>query len=215
MRSLKIAVAIACSFVAFSEGSASAQTTQAGAQASGTAQLGGTSSVSTTGAEFFDNYSIRLGFLSAGPLLFRDTPDGRVQQTSVFAFGPRLAFLFGNEIRDIHRAGLGISYLPVARSDARNLAFVPIALMYEIGHPLVLQTALGANIAAGSSEFTKNYGGVHTGLALRYSFQSPDKWSPVTVSPGIVTMANLSIESMQYSSVFLGAQLEVSYDTAN
>jgi hypothetical protein len=209
MRSLKIAVAMAFGLASL------ALAVPAGAQASGTAQVSAASSVSANGAGFFDNYSIRLGLQSAGPLHFRDTPDGRVEQTSVFEFGPRLAFLFGNEVRDIHRAGLGLSYISVARSDTRKLAFIPIYLMYEIGHPLVLQASAGANIASGSSNFTGKYGGVYTALALRYSFQSVDKWSPITVSPGIATMANLSTESMQYSSVFLGAQLEISYNTAN
>ncbi len=78
----------------------------------------------SSAATLFDNYSIRLGFQAAGPLLFRDVPDGRVEQTSVFQFGPRFEFMFGNEVRDVHRVGLGFSYLPVARSDSRHLTFV-------------------------------------------------------------------------------------------
>jgi hypothetical protein len=123
--------------------------------------------------------------------------------------------MFGHEVKDIHRVGLGFSYLSVAKSDSRHMNFIPIYLMYEIGHPLILQASAGANIATGSSGFAKNYTGVETGLALRYSFQSMAKWSPVTVSPGIAARANISTESMQYSSVFLGAQLEISYNSNN
>jgi hypothetical protein len=208
MRLLKT-TAMACSLLAIAEGAAWAQTAGASAQASGNAQLGGSGA-----GTFFDNYSIRLGFQSGGPLLFRDTQDGRVEQTSVFQFGPRVAFLFGNEVRDVHRAGIGFAYLPTARSDSRHLRFIPIYLMYETGHPLVLQATMGANIATGTAGFS-NYGGVHTGVALRYSFLSESRWSPVTVSPGIVANANVSTSNMQYSSAFLGAQIDVSYNTAN
>lgn len=169
---------------------------------------------SSSGASFFDNYSIRFGLEAAGPLHFRDVPDGRVEETSVFEYGAKVGFLFGNELTDIHRGGLQISYLPIAKSDTRNLKLIPIDLVYEIGHPLVLQVLLGYNIQAGTG-FDSKYGGLSTGLALRYSFQSLQKWSPITVSPGIVSRANISSDSWQYSTVFLGAQLEFSYNTNN
>lgn len=178
-------------------------------------QLGSSGSTSSGSlSEFFDNYSLRFGLEAAGPLHFRDAPDGRVEQTTVFPFGFKLAFLFGHEVKDIHRAGLQLSYLSVAKSDNRSLKMIPIDLVYEIGHPLVLQVLLGYNAQAGSG-FESKYGGLSTGMALRYSFQSLEKWSPVTVSPGIIARANISSDSMQYSTVFLGAQLEVSYDTNN
>ena len=147
--------------------------------------------------------------------MFRDTPDGLSEETSVFAIGPRVAFLLGSELRSPHRAGLGLSYLPTARSESRNLAFVPIYLMYETGHPLILQLRAGANVATGTKGFKGNYGGFHAGMALRYSFLSEENWSPVSVSPGLVAFTNLSTESMQYSSAFLGVQVEVAYNTNN
>ncbi len=182
-------------------------------------QLGSSGSTTTSNSsgsltDFFDNYSIRLGLEAAGPLKFRDAPDGRVEQTTVFPFGFKAAFLFGHEVKDIHRAGLQLSYLSVAKSDNRSLKMIPIDLVYEIGHPLVLQVLLGYNAQAGSG-FESKYGGLSTGMALRYSFQALEKWSPVTVSPGLIARANISSDSMQYSTVFLGAQLEVSYDTNN
>jgi hypothetical protein len=188
---------------------AMAQTAQASAGVTGTATATGGSS------EFFDNYSVRLGLQAAGPLLFRDAPDGRVEETTVFPFGPRLALLFGHELRNIHRAGLGLSYLFVGDSESRSLSFIPIYLLHEIGHPLILQSALGANLTAGTEGFADNYTGVHTALALRYSFIEADRWFPVTVSPGITAQANLVPDDMQYSTVFLGAQVEIMYNTNN
>lgn len=185
---------------------ASAQTAAAGIQAN---------AVSTTPTEFFDNYSLRMGLQSGGPLLFRDVPDGRLEETTVFQFGGRLAFLFGHELKDIHRGGLGISYLSVANSESRSLAFLPVQLIYEAGHPLILQATLGANATLGTDGFKGKYPGVHTGLALRYSFRRPESWSSVMVSPGIFAHANLATGDMQYSTVFIGAQLEIMYDSNN
>jgi len=209
MEPSKLAVATACFLAVLDPAQAVAEAPRGSAH-----QVGATASASSGASDWFSNYSIRLGFEAAGPLLFRDTPDRRVEETTVLQFGPRLAFLFGHEINDIHRAGLGVSYLSVAKSDSRRMTFIPIYLMYEIGHPLVLQATAGANLTSGTDGFASNYGGVHTGLALRYSFQAADKWSPVTVSPGIAAQANLAGD-MQYSSVFLGAQLEIMYDTNN
>lgn len=190
---------------------ASAQT----AAASASASMNTSGAAYASGTSFFDNYSIRLGLESAGPLLFRDAPDARVEETSVFQYGGRLAFLFGHELNDIHRGGISVGYLATAKSDSRSLGFVPILLMYEIGHPLVLQASLGANATTGTRGFKGNYSGVATGMALRYSFQSAERWSDVTVSPGLVARANIATGDTQYSSVFLGAQVEIMYDTNN
>jgi hypothetical protein len=185
-----------------------------GMQLGDSSSASASSSSSSSAVGIFDNYSIRLGLEGAGPLHFRDTPDGKVEQTTVFLFGPKIAFLFGHELKDIHRFGLQLSYQSVAKADNRSLKFIPIDLIYEIGHPLVLQVLAGYNVQAGTG-FESKYGGLSTGMAFRYDFQSENKWSPVTVSPGIVARANVSGDSMQYSTVFLGAQLDVAYDTNN
>jgi hypothetical protein len=201
-------LAMASAFLLASLASAQAVAQQAG--------VAGTAAVATTGSsEFFDNYSIRLGLEAAGPLLFRDTPDGMVEETTVYQFGPRVGFFFGHEIRNIHRGGLGLSYLFTGKSESRSLTFIPIYLLYEIGHPLILQAAAGANLTTGTKDFADQYSGIHTGLALRYSFFSADSTSPITVSPGIAARANLVTDDMQYSSVFLGAQVEIMYNTNN
>jgi len=182
------------------------------AKAEGQANL--SAAGSTTAPAFFDNYSIRLGLEAAGPLLFRDVPDGRVEQTTIFQYGGRLGFLFGNELKNPHRGGIGMSYLFTGKSDSRSLTFIPIYLLYETGHPLVLQAALGVNATAGTAGFKGHYAGMHTGLVLRYSFLREDS-GPITVSPGIAARSNVVFGDMQYSSVFVGAQLEISYNTNN
>jgi hypothetical protein len=171
--------------------------------------------VSSESPGLFSNFSIRLGGQAAGPLLFQDTPDGTVEDLSVFQVGPRIAFLFGHELKDLHRVGLGFTYDFVAKSETRSLGFVAPHLQYEIGHPLVLQAALGGNIGVGTKGFASNYSGLHTGVALRWSFLDEDRWSPVAVSPGIAARANVVPGDMQYTSVFLGAQLEIMYLSNN
>jgi len=209
MRKAIVLLTTPCWLALLLAGPAAAQ--QSGATASGQASLTGTTGGGSS--SFTSNFSIRAGVEAAGPLAFRDTPDGLSEETSVFAIGPRLGFLFGNELTDLHRGGIGLSYLPTARSDSRNLALVPIYLMYETGHPLILQLRAGAALATGSDDFKSNYGGFHAGMALRYSFLTEEKWSPVSVSPGLLAFTNLSTESMQYSSAFLGVQLEIAYNT--
>lgn len=211
MRKLTVLLTTPCWLALLFAKPAAAQ--QAGANASGQATLegatgGGSSSLTS-------NFSIRAGFEAAGPLVFRDTPDRLSEDTSVFAIGPRLGFLLGNELTDVHRAGIGLSYLPTARSDSRHLSFIPVYLMYETGHPLILQLRAGAAFATGTEGFKSNYGGLHAGMALRYSFLTEEKWSPVSVSPGLLAFTNISTESMQYSSAFLGVQLEIAYNTNN
>lgn len=161
----------------------------------------------------FKNYSIRLGMESAGPVLFRDTADARLEDTTVFQFGGRLAFLFGNELYDMHRFGLGVSYNFVGKSATRKLNFTDVYLLYETGHPLILQAAIGANIAGGTKAFAEEYGGVYAGLALRYSFIRPSRFSKVSVSPGLVAKSYLVTADARMSSFFVGAQLEFAYNT--
>ncbi len=161
----------------------------------------------------FGNYSVRLGIESAGPMLFRDVPDQRLEATSVFQYGGRLAFLFGNELTDVHRFGVGASYNFVGKSETRKLGFVDLYAMYETGHPLVLQASVGANIATGTTEFADEYGGLYSALALRYSFVTASRFSAVSVSPGLVAKSYLVTSDAQMSSFFFGAQLEFSYNT--
>ncbi|MCX5744256.1 MAG: hypothetical protein NT062_17340, partial [Proteobacteria bacterium] len=96
------------------------------------------------------SYQLQLAMTSAGPILFKDTPDRMLEKTSAFEYGGRLAFLLGNERLDAHRFGLGIAYDLAARSDSRKLALITPQLIYETGHPLILQLAVGAAIGNGT-----------------------------------------------------------------
>ena len=160
----------------------------------------------------FDAYSVRVGLESAGPVHFKDTPDGQLDPTTVFQYGGHLAFVLGNDLVDVHRFGLGFGFDRVASSSKRSLNFMTPYLMYETGHPLVLQAQVGATLALGSKGFAGNYGGFYSGLALGYSFLREAHWSPISVTPSLVARSTLSIKSMQYSSFFLGAQVEVAYN---
>jgi hypothetical protein len=215
MRRSTVLLMTPCLVALLSAGSAAAQQTGAGAQANAAGQASLEGAYGGGSSDFTANYSIRAGVEAAGPLMFRDTPDALSEETSVFAIGPRVGFLLGSELANVHRAGIGFSYLPAARSESRKLTFIPIYLMYETGHPLILQLRAGANLAGGTEGFKDNYGGFHAGMALRYSFLRQENWSPVSVSPGLLAFTNLSSESMQYSSAFLGIQIEVAYNTNN
>ncbi len=163
-------------------------------------------------SDAFHTYSIRLGVESAGPILFRDTPDQQIEATTVFQLGGRLAFWFGDELKDVHRFGLGLGYSSVATAPSRKLSFVDAYLLYETGHPLILQAGLGASFARGTTDFADQYGGLYGALALRYSFRRQGRDSKVAISPGVVAKSYVTTGDFQNSSFFLGAQLEIAYD---
>jgi len=161
------------------------------------------------------SYQLQLAMDSAGPVLFKDTPDQMLESTTAFEYGGRLAFLLGNERLDQHRIGLGVGYDLAAKSDHRKLAFITPQLVYETGQPLVLQLALGGAIGTGTAGFAKNYTGVYTGATLRWSFLDKHKASPVSVSFGLTGRVVASTTSLQYSSVFVGGQLELIFHLGN
>jgi len=154
-------------------------------------------------------YQLQLAMASAGPVLFQDTPDQMLEETTAFEYGGRLAFLLGNERLDVHRVGLGVAYDLAARSDSRKLAFVTPQLIVETGHPLILQLALGGAIGSGTSGFASNYSGLYTGVTLRWSFLDKRRAAPVSVSFGLTGRVIASTTDLQYSSAFVGGQLEL------
>ena len=153
------------------------------------------------------SYQLQIAMASAGPALFRDTPDQMLEKTTAFEYGGRLAFFLGNERLDSHRFGLGVAYDHAAKSDSRSLAFITPQAMYETGYPLSLQLGLGWAIGSGTTDFASNYAGFYSGAALRYSFLS--KASPVSVSFGITGKVIAATKDLQYSSAFIGGQLEL------
>jgi hypothetical protein len=155
------------------------------------------------------SYQLQLEMDSAGPVLFKDTPDKMLAKTTAFEYGGRLAFFLGNERLDAHRFGIGVGYDLVARSDTRDLALITPQLMYETGHPLILQVALGAAIGSGTSGFASNYGGFYSAATLRYSFLDKSRPSPVSVSFGLTGRVVAASTDLQYSSAFVGGQIEL------
>jgi len=153
------------------------------------------------------SYQLQLAMASAGPALFRDTPDQMLEKTTAFEYGGRLAFFLGNERLDSHRFGLGVAYDHAAKSDSRSLAFITPQAMYETGYPLSLQLGLGWAIGSGTTGFASNYAGFYSAAALRYSFL--DKASPVSVSFGLTGKVIAATQDLQYSSAFIGGQLEL------
>lgn len=162
-------------------------------------------------SDIFDDYQLHVGLNSAGPLLFRDAPDAMLEELAVFQYGGTLAFLFGNEMADLHRLGIGLGYDLVARSASRDLAFFSPYLAYEIGHPLILQLGLGANVGLGTEGFAEHYKGFYSAAALRYSFRRGHHSSPVSVSLGLSGKFIAATEDLEYSSAFVGAQVELIY----
>ncbi len=163
----------------------------------------------------FSNFQIHLGLEIAGPVLFADTPDATLESTTTFQYGGRIAFMFGQEILDLHRLGIGVSYDFVAQSDTRELSFVAPYLIYEIGHPLILQVSLGGSVGVGTAGYASNYTGVHTGVALRYSFLRAKRLSPISVSLGLTGKFVFAVRDLRYSSAFVGAQIEIIYHSHN
>ena len=160
-------------------------------------------------ADITHSYQLQLAMASAGPVLFRDTPDQMLETTTAFEYGGRLGFFLGNERLDAHRLGLGVGYDHAARSDSRNLAFITPQLLLETGHPLILQLAVGGAIGSGTKDFASNYSGVFTGATLRYSFLDKQKTSPVSVSFGLTGRVIAATKDLQYSSAFVGGQIEL------
>jgi len=159
----------------------------------------------------FHAYSLVFGVQSAGPLLFRDTADYKLDPIVVFQYGAHLAFVTGDELTDTHRFGLGLEFDRVASSPSRALNFFTPYLTYQTGHPLVFHVQLGGTIAAGGGRMAGNYSGVYTAIALGYSFLGDSHASAISVTPSLVGRSTIAVKDIDYSSFFLGAQVEIAY----
>lgn len=156
-------------------------------------------------------YQVHFGMAAAGPLLFNDIPDQRLEQTNALEYGGRLAFLLGSELHDLHRVGVGFAGGMLAQSPSRTAALLTPFAIYEIGHPLVLQATAGYAIGVGTGGYADQYGGVSLGAAVRYSFRSLEHESAVGVSVGVAANLVLATSDIRYSSVFLGPQIELTF----
>jgi hypothetical protein len=162
-------------------------------------------------SEIFKSWAIHVGLITAAPLYFKDTPDTKLEATTVFQYGGRISFLLGDELLDLHRFGLGLGYAFVAHSDSRTASMFTPTLLYEIGHPLILQVGIGYSVGIGTDKFASNYSGVYTQATLKYSFRSLMQRSPVGVSIGLHSSFVFSTTDIGYSSAYLGAQVELTY----
>jgi len=161
----------------------------------------------------FQNLSIRLAVEAAGPLLFPDVPDATLEATTVYQFGGRFSVVFGDELRDVHRIGFGVAYDFAAQSESRKLSFLQPRFIYETGHPLVFHLGLGGNIGLGTEDYAMRYSGLGLEAGLRFSFLRARRWSPISVSPGLLARLYIVPTDLRMASAFLGMQIEVSYNT--
>lgn len=156
-------------------------------------------------------WEIHAGFVSAGPLLFRDTPDRRLEPTTVFEYGGAISAFLGDETSRPIRYGGGASFVSVARSPSRSLQLATPFAAIEIGHPLVLQLTLGPALATGEGAWTKDHSGISTGATLRWSFRKAATPSPIAVSAGLTGRFVASTADFTRSSAFAGFVVDVQY----
>jgi hypothetical protein len=160
---------------------------------------------------YFSNFQVGGGFEVGAPLHFKDTPDQTVDKTLALLYGARLAFLFGHYSHDDHRFGLAVNFDVAAKSSDRTLMYVTPYLIYNIGYPFTLETGLGYAISLGTDNFAENYDGLFTQVAVKYTFNSAKKHSPVGVSLGVTGKFILPFDDLTYISAFAGVSLEIMY----
>lgn len=161
----------------------------------------------------FKNFSTQFGIDVAGPVYFKDTPDARLEELSVFQYGGHLNLLFGNSILDRQRLGVGFFFAPTAVSENRNLTFTTPYLVYETGSDWILQLETGYNLTKSSKDLRKNYEGVYLGTGISYVFLKPSMKAPVYLALGFKGRAVVNMDNPEYSSMFVGLQLEITYQT--
>ncbi len=157
----------------------------------------------------FSRWEARLGGTTAGPVLFKDAPDQRLEPTTAFQYGGQGTFLFGRVDSDFYRFGLGLGYTGMARSASRNMRLVTPRVVFETGGVINFQAGLGYAVTTGTDGFKQHYDGVYTRLAVRRDFRDLDSSSPMGVALGLCTDFIASTESMSYSSAFVGAEIDV------
>lgn len=154
---------------------------------------------------------VRVGLESSAPVLFKDTPDMTLSETTVFLYGGRIGVAFGDELVDSHRFGLAVSYATVARSADRSLATVAPMLTYDTGFPFQLQVGLGWAVPTGTKGFAENYGGLASEATLRWSFQRASHPSKVSVALGLTGRVVAATKDFDYSSGFVGVHVDLGF----
>lgn len=162
----------------------------------------------------FHRFEVGVGVDAAGPLMFRDPPDARLEAPTVFQYGGRLGFRFGTPDQDPNRLGLELGWHGLAHSDSRQLnAFDPL-LVLASGGATEVQVGAGARIALADAGFTVGdrvpFTGPMASLQLRHAFLDEQAAVPVGVSVGGFVEAVLG-HPADYTSVFAGARFDFTF----
>ncbi len=168
------------------------------------------------GDNLFGSFDVSVGLGGAGPALFRDTADGVLEDTSVFEYGTRLGFRFGQADLDPHRFGLTVGYHALARSTSRKLGAVDPQLVYATGDSLEIQAGLGYRVALADAGFlapdgANRYGGMLGSMELRKAFRPEDGEMPVGVTASVFAEGVLTLADPVYSTTFIGARIELAF----
>lgn len=129
----------------------------------------------------------------------------------MFLLGGHLGFVYGDELVDAHRFGISVAYDSIARSTDRTMALITPMVTYETGFPFQLEVGLGWSIPKGTTDFADNYGGVTSQATLRWAFQNRAKPSKVSVGLGLIGRVTATTSNFDYSSAFIGAQIDLGY----
>jgi len=167
------------------------------------------------GDSVFKRFEVGLGLGGGGPLMFRDTPDETLEAPTVFQYGTRLAFRFGDPKADPHRFGIAVGYHSLARSGSRKLGAVDPALVYATGGATEVQFGLGYRVGLGSDGFTiadgaVPYSGPLTSLELRHSFLDGDADVPMGGVAGVFAESTIG-RPASFSTAFVGARLDLTF----
>lgn len=163
----------------------------------------------------FQGFEVGIGLDGGGPILFRDTPDERIEPPTVFQYGTRLSFRFGDPEVHHHRVGLGLGLHSLARSGSRKLGAVDPMALYATGGATEIQFGAGYRVGLAGNGFSIRdgsvpYGGPIGSLELRHSFIDGQADVPMGVVVGAFAEAVLGSPT-DFSTAFVGARLDLTF----
>lgn len=166
----------------------------------------------------FSGFEVGIGLDGGGPLMFRDTPDDVIEPATVFEYGTRLAFRFGDPEVHHHRFGLGLGLHALARSGSRKLGAVDPMALYATGGATEVQFGAGYRVAMGGDGFTISggrvpYSGPMGSLELRHSFLDGDAEVPLGLVAGLFAEGVLGSPT-DFSTCFAGARIDLTWRKA-
>lgn len=162
----------------------------------------------------FHRFEVGIGLDAGGPILFRDTPNASLDGPTVYQYGTRLGFRFGEPGVDAHRPGVTLGIHSLARATDRSLLAVDPQLVYATGGATELQFGAGWRVASASDGFRSGdevpYGGPLGSVELRHSFLDADATTPIGLVVGGFAEAVLGTPTT-YSTAFVGVRLDLTY----